>query len=143
MSVFIDEGASMEIKINKEVLNYTESIVMGLTIRQCFFSAIACIVAVIIYFSANETLGTETTSWLCMIGAAPFAALGFISYQGMNAEQVVIHAWRSFRLMHTDLMDQPMNLYFEMYKDLIENKKKEVLGKNDKKLFKVKETKQR
>ena len=32
-------------------------------------------------------LGTETTSWICIIAAAPFAALGFVKYNGMTAEK--------------------------------------------------------
>jgi hypothetical protein len=35
-------------------------------------------------------LELEILSWLCIIGAAPFAALGFITYHGMAAEQI---AW--------------------------------------------------
>ena len=74
----------MEIKVNKEIRNYTESIAFGLNLRQCFFSVLACIVAVAIYFLFIDHLGMEMTSWLCMLGAAPFAALGFIKYQGMK-----------------------------------------------------------
>ena len=68
----------MEVKINKEIRNYTESIFFGLSLRQCFFSAIAILVAIGIYFLCNEKLGLEVTTWLCMFGAFPFAALGFI-----------------------------------------------------------------
>lgn len=71
----------MEIKVNKEVRDYTESIFLGMSFRQFLFSIIACVVAVIIYLSCVDVLGMETTSWLCMLGAAPFASLGFISFQ--------------------------------------------------------------
>mgnify|MGYP001099975689 CR=1 FL=1 len=37
----------MEVKINKDIREYTESIVLGLSLRQCFFSVLACIIAVI------------------------------------------------------------------------------------------------
>ena len=80
----------MEVKINKEIREYTESLFFGLNMRQCLFSALACIVAVLIYFLFIDKLGMEMISWLCMLGAAPFAALGFIKYQGMNAEHVEI-----------------------------------------------------
>lgn len=52
----------MEIKLNKEIREYTESIFFGLTMRQCFFSVLACIGAVIVYFYAIDTLGMEITS---------------------------------------------------------------------------------
>ena len=85
----------MEVKINKEIREYTEGIFLGLSLRQCLFSFLACVMAVIFYFLFIDRLGMEITSWLCMISAAPFAALGFIRFQGMNAEQIVVCAIRS------------------------------------------------
>ncbi|MDR1892123.1 MAG: PrgI family protein [Oscillospiraceae bacterium] len=72
--------------------DYTESIFFGLSLRQFIFSILACGVAVGIYFGLKDVLGTETVSWLCVLGAAPFAALGFIKYHGMTSEQF-IWAW--------------------------------------------------
>lgn len=40
----------MEIKMNKEILDYKETIFFGLTMRQCIFSLLACIVAIALYF---------------------------------------------------------------------------------------------
>lgn len=133
----------MEIKINKEIRNYTESIVLGLTLRQCFFSILACIVAVIVYFIFIDVLGLEVTSWLCIVVAIPFAALGFVSYQGMNFERILINVWRSFLMSHRQLTFKPYNLYYEILKDYIENQRKETMNPNDKKLRKIKKTKQR
>lgn len=82
----------MEIKINKEIKEYTETMFFGLSMRQFIFASLACGAAVGIYFGCRSFLGTETLSWLCMVGAAPFAALGFIRYNGMTAEQLV-RAW--------------------------------------------------
>lgn len=130
----------MQIKVNKEVRDYTESIFLGLTARQFIFSAVACIVATGTYFLCADTLGTETTSWICMLGAAPFAALGFITFQHMNAEQIAITAWRSFLLSKRHLIDKPYNLYHEIFQDYFEQQKKEALGKHDKKRFKIKKT---
>lgn len=131
----------MEVKINKEIREYTESIFFGLSMRQCFFSVIACIAAVILYFVFIDKLGMELTSWLCMLGAAPFAMLGFVKYQGMNAEQVVITAIRSFLLKQRQLIFQPVNIYYECCKDSIERHLKEDLKKNDKGLRKIKKAK--
>lgn len=131
----------MEVKINKEVRDYTESIFLGLSLRQFIFSSLACIVAVCIYFTTIDTLGTEITSWLCVLGALPFALLGFITYQSMNAEEIFITAWRSFLLSKTDLISKPFNLYYEMYECIIEKDKKEALKKDDKKLSKNKTVK--
>lgn len=133
----------MEVKINKEIRNYTESIVLGLTLRQCFFSVLACFVAVIVYFLFIDVLGLEVTSWLCIVVAIPFAALGFVSYQGMNFEKILINVWRSFLMSHRQLVFRPYNLYYEIFKDYIDNQRKESINPNDKKLRKIKKTKQR
>ncbi len=52
-----------------------------------FFSVLACGVAVGLYFLLRPYVGTETVSWVCILGAAPFAALGFVKYNGMTAEK--------------------------------------------------------
>ena len=74
----------MEVKINREIRNYTESMFFGLSLRQFIFSVLACGVAVGLYFLLRPYVGTETVSWVCILGAAPFAALGFVKYNGMT-----------------------------------------------------------
>lgn len=131
----------MEVKINKEISDYSESIFFGLNLRQCFFSFIACLVAVGLYFMFIDKLDIELTSWLCMLGATPFAALGFISYQHMNAEQIVVVALRSFLLSRKELIDKPINIYYDMLEDYMKKKQKEAISKNDQKFRKIKKTK--
>ena len=82
----------MEVKIPKEIRDYTESVFFGLSLRQFICAVCAIATAVGCYFGLRGTLGTEVTSWLCVIGAAPFAALGFVRYNGMKAEQLA-GAW--------------------------------------------------
>ena len=74
----------MEVRINREIRDYTESMFFGLSLRQFFFSVLACGIAVGIYLGLNPILGTETTSWLCIVAAFPFAVLGFLKYNGME-----------------------------------------------------------
>ena len=110
----------MEVKINKEIRNYTESMFFGLSLRQFIFSVLACGVAVCLYFLLRPRFGTETLSWVCILGAFPFAAMGFIKYNGMTAEQFV-WAWiKSEFLMPKKLMFLPDNLYYETMKPTIE-----------------------
>ena len=40
----------MEVKINKEIRNYTESMFFGLSLRQFIFSVLACGMEVVLYF---------------------------------------------------------------------------------------------
>ncbi len=101
----------MEVKINREIRDYQENIFFGMNLRQLIFSIIAVGVAVGIYFGLREPLGSETVSWLCILGAFPFAALGFIKYNGMNAEQFVIAYIKSEFLTPRTLTYQSENLY--------------------------------
>ena len=113
----------MEVKINREIRNYTESMFFGLTMRQFVFSVLAIIVAVGLYFLLKPHFGTETVSWMCILGAAPFAALGFITYHGMTAEQF-LWAWlRSELLEPKELRFESSNLYYEALKDKLEGGK--------------------
>jgi len=112
----------LEVKINREIREYTESMFFGLSLRQFFFSVCACGVAVALYFVIRPYFGMETVSWMCIVSVAPFAAMGFISYHGMTAEQFV-WAWiKSEFLMPKRLIFQPVNIYYEARKGVIEKK---------------------
>ena len=52
----------MEVKINREIRDYQESIFFGLNLRQLIFSILAIAVAVGVYFGLRDLLGTETVS---------------------------------------------------------------------------------
>ena len=77
----------MEIKINKEIRGYKETIFFGLSFRQFACSILAVGAAVGLYFGLKDVLDRETVSWLCIVGAAPVAAAGFFHYNGMTLEQ--------------------------------------------------------
>ena len=106
----------MEVKINREIRDYTESMFFGLSLRQFVFSLAAILVAVGIYFLLRPYLGTETVSWVCILGAAPFAALGFIKYNGMTAERFILAWLRSEFLTPKRLTCRATNLYYEAIK---------------------------
>lgn len=121
----------MEVKINREIRNYTESMFFGLTLRQFVFSLLAVLVAVGLYFLLKPYVGTETVSWMCVLGAAPFAAFGFVSYHGMNAEQFLWAWFRSELLEPREIKFVPTNYYYEILKDTIEDHEKAVRRAHD------------
>lgn len=116
-------GIILEVKINREIRNYTESMFFGLSMRQFVFSVLAILVAVGMYFLLKPHFGTETVSWMCILGAAPFAALGFITYHGMTAEQFLWARLRSELLEPKELRFESSNLYYEALKDKLEGGK--------------------
>jgi len=115
----------MEVKINREIRDYTESVFFGLSLRQLFFSVLAILVSVGVYFILKPYLGTETISWVCILCAAPFAAMGFIKYNGMTAEQIALAWFYSEFLMPSKLMFSATNTYYEAVKSTIEGGKKQ------------------
>ncbi|MBQ8995445.1 MAG: PrgI family protein [Oscillospiraceae bacterium] len=123
----------MEIRINKEIRQYTESVFFGLSARQFFFSALAVGAALLSYFLFQPVLGSGNVSWLCILTAVPFAILGFFRYHGMNAEQFLITWLRSEVLGPKRLLFHPTNLYYECLKDTLFQQEKERRKRDEKK----------
>lgn len=123
----------MEVKINKDIRDFSESIFFGLSMRQFIFSILACLVAVVLYFLLKPFFGIETLSWVCILGAAPFAALGFIKYNGMPAEEFVIAFIKSEILMPRHLTFNSQNIYAQDFKGIIDKKLKQGILKPQKK----------
>ena len=82
----------MEVRINREIREYTESMFFGLTMRQFIFTCLAVAASILSYFLLKPLIGIEAVSWVCMLAAVPFAVLGFVRYNGMSAEKF-IWAW--------------------------------------------------
>lgn len=122
----------MEVKINKDIRQYSESIFFGLSMRQFIFSILACLVAVGLYFILRPYFGIETLSWMCILGAAPFAILGFVKYNGMTAEQFLVAWFRSKFLMPSHFVFKSDNYYAMKYQTIIENNLKRDFIKNKK-----------
>ena len=120
----IGKETLLEIKINKEIRDYQESIFMGLSLRQFIFAVLAVGVAIGVYFGLRNVLGTETVSWLCVVAAFPFAILSFVKCHGMTAEQFIRAYIQSEFLMPKQLTSKPTNLYASI---LSSGKLKEVL----------------
>lgn len=100
----------MEVRINKEIRDYQESMFFGLSLRQCIFSLLAVAAAVGVYFAAHDAVGFDV-GWICILAAAPFAACGFVRYHGLTAEQFIVVWFRSEFLAPERLTCVPENSY--------------------------------
>ena len=123
----------MEVKINREIRNYTESVFFGLSLRQFIFSVLACIVAVILYFILKPYFDIETLSWVCILGAVPFAVLGFVKYNGMTAEKFVMAFIKSEFIIPKKLTFKAKNIYTELLRPTMDRKLKQGILKPQKK----------
>lgn len=101
----------MEVKVIKEIREYKEALFFGLNLRQCICSLLAILVAVGLYFALDPLVGTEEIGWVCILGAAPFAACGFVKYHGMSAEKLLWAIIKSELLYPKRLVFKSENLY--------------------------------
>lgn len=104
------EVSSLEVRINKEVRDYQESLFFGLTLRQFIFALLAVAVAVGIYFGLRPVLGSEV-GWVCILAAFPFALGGFFQYNGMTLERFLLAYIRSEFLFPRRLVFRSDNIY--------------------------------
>lgn len=89
----------MECTVNREVRNYREGVVMGLSMRQTIWGGAALAIAGAANFGLRLFIGKETASVLCILLAALPAAIGFMNYQGLNFEQFA-RAWLRTNFRH-------------------------------------------
>ena len=113
----------MEIKINKEIKDYQESMFFGLSARQFICSVVAIGVAVGAYFGLGKFLGKETVSWLCILCAAPFAAAGFFKYNGMTFERFIVAFIRSEFLCSGKRVYKSENILYNLYREVLADDK--------------------
>lgn len=125
----------MEIKINKEIKDYKESMFFGLSMRQFVCSVLAVGAAVGTYFGLKGIVGKETVSWLCILLAAPFAAAGFFKYNGMTFEQFAIAFIKSEFICSGKRVYKSENFLYDIYEEVLadENKNTKKRGKTKKK----------
>ena len=124
----------MEVRINREIREYTESMFFGLNLRQFICSVLACVAATGLYFYLKPLASTEAVSWACILGALPFAVLGFLRYNGLTAEEF-IWAWvKSGLISQKKLIFRPENRWFSLLAPITEKHIKENMTEHDKNL---------
>ena len=101
----------IEVRINKEVRDYQESLFFGLSLRQFLFSLLAVVVAVGLYFALRSVVGSGEIGWICVLAAFPFALCGFFTYNGMTFEKFLLAVIRDQLLYPKKLVFRADNLY--------------------------------
>ena len=101
----------IEVRINKEVRDYQESLFFGLSLRQFLFALLAVLVAVGLYFGLHSVVGSGEIGWICVLAAFPFALCGFFTYNGMTFERFLLAVIRSELLYPRKLVFRAENLY--------------------------------
>ena len=84
----------IEIKIPKEITEYKEKFLFGLTVRQFFSVAAALAVCAPLYIFSKDYIGDDGAGWLVLLLAAPIFGFGFIKYNGMTFEKLIMVIYR-------------------------------------------------
>lgn len=74
----------MIIEINKNIDNYKESVVLGLTARQLIYSVLSVVVGGGIVLLLYRHVGLTVSAYIAIPVVAPIAMTGFYSYHGMT-----------------------------------------------------------
>lgn len=114
----------IDVKLNKELQDYHESVFFGLSLRQTVCSVLAIGTAVGLHVLLSPYLHSEFVSWISLLGAVPFALMGFVRYNGMTAEKFFVVWVRSKLLEPKVLCCKPTNTYYELTKDIMLKRKK-------------------
>ncbi len=77
---------SIEVRIPKEIKEYKEKIIFGLSLRQLISVFIGGIVCLGTYFSISPIVGADVASDIIIFEAIPIFAVGFIKVRSFNFE---------------------------------------------------------
>lgn len=84
----------IEIQIPKEITDYKEKFLFGLTVRQLFSAVVALAICVPLYIFGKDYLGEDIVSWLIILVAIPVFAFGFFKSDGMPFEKFLALLYR-------------------------------------------------
>ncbi len=80
----------LEVKIPKEITEYREKIIFGLSVRQLFCVAIAAIICLITFFAVKPFIGNDLAGYLVLVEAMPIMGVGFLRINGFTFERYVM-----------------------------------------------------
>lgn len=91
-----EAGILLQTSIPKEIRDYQEKIIFGLSIRQLGFASLAVAVGIGSYFVLTHLLSVPLSiaSYCIVAVCAPFMALGFIRIHGRTFEQHLLLVYR-------------------------------------------------
>ena len=119
----------IERPIPKEIKDFKEKLVFGLTARQLVATIITLIVCVPTYIVGRPYLGDDLASWICIIVAFPTVAIGFYKKNGMNFEQYMVAMFKFNFVVPTTRKYKIENFFEQIEKE--DKKIKNKRGEND------------
>lgn len=120
----------IERPIPKEIKDFKEKIVFGLTVRQLISTIITLGICVPTYIFGRPYLGDDIASWVCILVGVPSIAFGFFQKNGMVFEKYICAILKSSVLLPTQRKYRSENFFEELEKkEMMEMKKSKTSGK--------------
>lgn len=87
---------SIEIKIPKEITEYKEKIIFGLSIRQLISLFIGMSLSIGVYISLYKKIGHDITGYIVIIICIPIFGIGFIKINNFTFEEYIKNIIRHY-----------------------------------------------
>lgn len=111
----------IEIKIPKEITDYKEKFLFGLTVRQLVSAVVALAICIPLFIFGKDYLGEDLVGWIIILVAIPIFAFGFFRYDGMPFEQFLTMLYRQKWVEPQKRKYEELPVFWECREEIIEN----------------------
>lgn len=111
----------IEIKIPKEITDYKEKFLFGLTVRQLVSAVVALAICVPLFILGKDYLGEDIVGWIIILVAIPVFAFGFFKYDGMPFEKFLAILYRQKWVEPQKRKYEELPVFWECREEIIES----------------------
>ncbi|MBP1546672.1 MAG: PrgI family protein [Oscillospiraceae bacterium] len=111
----------MKIKIPKEITDYKEKFLFGLTVRQLVSAVVALAICVPLFIFGKDYLGEDMVGWIIILVAIPVFAFGFFRYDGMPFEKFLAILYRQKWVEPQKRKYEELPVFWECREEIIES----------------------
>lgn len=111
----------IEIKIPKEITDYKEKFLFGLTVRQLVSAVVALAICVPLFIFGKDYLGEDMVGWIIILVAIPVFAFGFFKYDGMPFEKFLAILYRQKWVEPQKRKYEELPVFWECREKIIES----------------------
>ena len=115
---------SLQISVPKEIKEYKQVVAFGLTLKQLLWCGAGVLTGVGVFFFIKDKIALDIVAIVCMVSAIPFALMGFVNYNGMDAWELFVQ-WFKVTFLMRPLKYESTNYY----KDLLLSSNEELIYK--------------
>lgn len=110
----------IEIRIPKEINDYKEKFLFGLTVRQFVSVAAALGAAIPLYIFSKDHIGADMAGWLVLLVVVPIFGFGFFKYNGMTFERLVVVIFRQMFIEPQVRKYEDLSIFWDLSQEAIE-----------------------